>query len=117
VSYANPIAPHGLSAWYDPTDWVATGIDAVAGGPKQRARARIAAAGAAATRTQAAGVQQAATDAAAQQTQQAAARVTELEAAAAADAAASKKKLIKTLAIGAVAAAGLGTLLWFVVKD
>lgn len=93
------------------------GIDAAAGGPLQRARARAANASAAALRAQTAGAQQGAAEAAALAVQQAAAQVTELERAAAVEAAASKKNLVKTLAIGAGAAVGLGVLIWLITKD
>lgn len=95
-------------------------IDASAGGPQQRGRARTANKTAAQIRAEAASAQQSASDAAAQQAQQAAARVAALEAAAAAETAVAKKKLIKTVAIGggAVAAVvGLGVLAWFITRD
>lgn len=123
MSYSNQPA---VGNWFtdfvkDPVSAVVSlpgkAIDAAAGGPQQRARAKATNAQTAAVRSQAEIAQQDAADAAAQATQQAAARVTALEAAAATEAAASKKKLIKVLAIGGGATLALGGLIWFITKD
>jgi hypothetical protein len=103
-------------------------IDAAAGGPQQRGRARAANAQATAIRATAAAAQQSSSEIATQSTQRAAARVAELQAAAAAETAAdvaaaaaetaaAKKKLIKTVAIGGGAVVGLGVLAWFITRD
>lgn len=115
MSYTHPAL--GVDLWGAATGLLAQGVDAIAGGPQQRGRARASAARTEDLRRQTAEAQ-ATTQANAEALQQEAARRSaELEARAAEEAAARKKKLMMQLGIGGAAVVGVGALLWFVTRD
>jgi len=115
MSYAQPKL--GLDLWGAATGLIAQGIDAAAGGPQQRGRARASAARTEELRRQTAEAQ-ATTQAGAEALQQEAARRSaELEARAAEEAAKNKKALAVKLGIGAAAVLGIGAVTWFVTRD
>lgn len=115
MSYTQPAL--GFDLWGAATGLLAQGVDAIAGGPQQRGRARASAARTEDLRRQTAEAQ-ATTQANAEALQQEAARRSaELEARAAEDAAKAKKALVMKLGIGAAAVLGLGAVAWFVTRD
>jgi hypothetical protein len=115
MSYSQPKL--GLDLWGAATGLIAKGIDAAAGGPQQRGRARASAARTEDLRRQTAEAQ-ATTQAGAEALQQEAARRSaELEARAAEEAAKSKKDLyVKAGVAAATIVAGLGVV-WFITRD
>lgn len=115
MSYSQPKL--GLDLWGAATGLLAQGVDAIAGGPQQRGRARASASRTEDLRRQTAEAQ-ATTQAGAEALQQEAARRSaELEARAAEDAKKSKKAFAVKLGIGAAAVLGLGAVAWFVTRD
>jgi hypothetical protein len=115
MSYSQPHL--GLDLWGAATGLIGKSIDAAAGGPQQRRRARESAARTEDLRRQTAEAQAAAQTGTDALQQEAARRSAEIEAQAAADAAKSKKALAAKLGIGAVAVLGLGAVVWFVTRD
>ena len=115
MSYSQPKL--GLDLWGAATGLIGKGIDAAAGGPAQRRRARASAERTEDLRRQTAEAQTTAQAAAEALQQEAARRSAELEARAAQDAAKSKKALAMKLGIGAAAVLGIGAVAWFVTRD
>ena len=115
MSYSQPHL--GLDLWGASTGLIGKAIDAAAGGPQQRRRARESAARTEDLRRQTAEAQAAAQTGADALQQEAARRSAELEAQAAAEAAKSKKALFVKLGVGATVVLGLGAVAWLVTRD